>query len=62
MLQNNPLVKIWEPFFANPIVDNTMCWWFDRAFESFLFAYYWPMFVAGDVEEINSWFRPMCKR
>jgi hypothetical protein len=62
MLKNNPLIKMWEPFFANPIIDSTMCWWFDRTFENFLLAYYWPMFVAGDMEEVNSWFRPMCKR
>jgi hypothetical protein len=57
MLQNNPFIKLLEPVFTNPVVDEIMCWWFDRFAEAGLLSYYWPFFIAGDIDEITAMFK-----
>jgi hypothetical protein len=57
MLQNNPFIKLLEPVFTNPVVDDIMCWWFDRYMEAFMHTYYFPFFIAGDMDEITAMFK-----
>jgi hypothetical protein len=33
----------------NPI-DSVMCWWFDVYMDTALKMYYWPFFVAGNID------------
>ena len=54
LLQSNPMYKMQE---------QIMDWWLDQAISTFLKTYYWPFFVAGNLDNWKEMLMPktICK-
>ena len=40
----------WRKSLKNPLND-IMCWWYDEFVREWITLYYWPYFVAGNIDD-----------